>query len=236
MKKSEYDALKLKLAAELQEVYEKNRSLVKYYSDVCRESGSVGWAIGQVLQGAYAKDCKYYYAAAMDAIEDFALHHWADANEKLEFEPEAATGHRAEMLVIDEASQWPVDIEYKWHNMVNTVEWLPLNKGSDNEVPQIYGKSLSSLIDEIASANDAGQLLNLIVHPPITAEMSGSGPWPQSGCHPYIPSTPAETSPQTEEKSPEEDSWPGHKPQAAAEDFSAIAKRMKELAAEKGNS
>ena len=226
MKLSEYNALQLKIGAELQEVYEKNKSLVRYKTMVESEAGSVSWAIGQVMQAAYANNCKYHYAATLDAIYKFVCHHSYSNYNRLEFEPEGLTGRLPEMLIIDEASQWPVDIEYKWHDIGNTVEWPPLNNG----------KSLSGLIDEIASANDAGQFLNSITHPPITAEMSGSGPWPQSGCHPYIPSTPAETSPQTEEKPPEEDTWPGHKPQAAAEDFSAIAKRMKELAAEKGNS
>jgi len=169
MKKSEYDALKLKLTAELQEAYEKNRSLVRYGTQVECEAGSVSWAIGQVLQVAYAKNCQYHYAAAMDAIEDFALHHWSEARCDIVFEPEDVTGH----------------------------------------------------------------------HP----DMAASGPWPQLGiteidsaspAQPYIPTYQAE--PKEEEKPPEDDSWPGHKPQAAAEDFSAIAKRMKELAAEKGNS
>lgn len=200
MKLSEYKALVENIGAELQEVYEKNKSLVNYKTKVESEAASVSWAIGQVLQKAYDNNCKYHYAATLDAIEQFSYDKFFVVHRDLGFGPETT----------DPVSEWAADFKYP------------------PEAIALAAKALDELNATYKTA--------LTINPPITSGMAGNVPWPQSGCHPYIPTTPADASPQTEEKTPEDDNPPSPKSQSAAEDFSAIAKRMKELAAEKGNS
>jgi len=218
MKKSEYDALELKVAAELQEVYEKNKSLVHYKTMIESEAASVSWAIGQVLQKAYDNNCKYHYSATLDAIEQFSYAQFSIAHRDLEFEPETT----------DSVLEWAADFKYP-------PEAIALAAKALDELNATY-KTKLNIAPTAASINAAGQLVYSMTHPQITSGMAASGPWPQSGCHPYIPTTPADASPQTEEKPPEDSNPPSPKSQSAAEDFSAIAKRMKELAAGKGNS
>jgi len=243
MRLSEYEALVEKIGAEIVEVSHKYRDL-NPVTDHQADANGIRWAIHEAMVKAWASDCKFFYAATLDAIDDFTADVFDRAYACLDFEPEGVTGHRSEMLIIDELSDWPADTEYKWHEMGRTIKWATLSEGSDKEVPKFYGKSLYSLIEEIESANDPGQLLKSTIHPPITADMAASGPWPQLGitqidspspATPYIPTYQAE--PKEEEKPSEDEGLGGvAKPQSAAEDFSAIAKRMKELAAEKGNS
>jgi hypothetical protein len=244
MRLSEYQALVEKIVAEMYEVKRKTFFEYNRPDRTLSERNSVQYALNHVRYTYQISFDDFVQTAALDAIDSFLSENVESIVDVLEFEPEDVTGHHPKMLIIDEVSDWPANIEYKWRDVGHTIKWDTLGGRSDEEVTKFYGKSLSSLIEEIESENDAGQLLKSTIHPPITADMAASGPWQQPGivqvesvapATPYIPTCQAE--PKEEEKPPEDDGWGGNvKPQSAAEDFSAIAKRMKELAAEKGNS